>query len=238
MPTGFDRRDLASLQRRLAALGRDAPEVSRLALNDMAFAVHAENKKLIAEAFEQPTPFTLNAFVVRKATAASLSAVVERKPAQRGRHYLETQETGGKRGQTGFERLLSQRLKYSGIIQAVLPTKRLRRNRYGNVSPGVAQQILSAVQAQGDAANNTTAASAKRVGARRAGYFVPSEESRLSAGVFERRGKRIRKVLAFSDHMPGYTPRFPMEERARDVAAAAAPEAFERALARTLKRSR
>ena len=227
--------DLRKLLGQLDAIAKKhLPDVTRWALNDMAFAVHAENKKLMGQVFDRPTPFTLNAFRVIKATRTDPNAEVLRKDMVARRHYLEVQSDGGSRRQTGIERLMVQRLKYSGFIQSVLPTKNLRRNRYGNVAPGTLQQILSGVQAQSDRAQNTTAASRRRAGGRRAAYFVPGEDSKLSAGVYERRGKEIRKLLAFSAASPSYKDRFPMEEHGQKVAAREAEPAVSRALARAL----
>lgn len=233
----FDPASIALIGSKFAEIGKSIlPEVSRLALNDMAFEVHAENKNLMRRVFENPTPFTLNAFWVRKATLDDLTATVERKTLARGRHYLEVQSEGGQRGNTGYERKLKSRLKYEGLIHAVVPTKALRRNRYGNVSAGMMNRILSSVQAQDDRAANTTARSRARAGARRAEYFVPKVDSSLSAGIWERRGRKIRKVLAFSQAVPSYQERYPMEKHAAKIAGKKAPDAVERALARALSR--
>lgn len=214
----------------------DLPEIERLTINDLAFDVLRSTGKLVDRSFSNPTPYTKRAFYVKKATRGNLVATVERKRGQRGKHYLEVQQKGGPRPLTGLERLLVRRLKYSGIIGAVVPTKGLRRNRYGNIPGGTLNRILSNVQAQGDRANNTTANSRKRSTARRrAEYFVPRDGSKLSAGVYERRGKKIRKVLAFSDAAPRYAARFPMEANGRVVVeenhAAAAARAFRRVMA-------
>ncbi|MEP2782334.1 MAG: hypothetical protein ABJO67_03390 [Pseudoruegeria sp.] len=236
--SGFNKADLQKFERRMKSIvGRDVPEIQRLALNDMAFAALAENKVLMKRVFDKPTPFTLNSFYVEKATKEKLTAVLQRKDFQSGKHYLEVQQKGGRRKMGGFEKLLQRRTKYEGIIQSVLPTKALRRNKYGNISPGTLQRMLSGVRAQNDAAQNTTAASRKRAGNRRAAYFIPRAGSNLSGGVYERRGKKIRKVLAFSDAVPSYSKRFPMEEHAEGVARDAAPESFNRAFARVMKRS-
>lgn len=233
----FDQRDLAAIDKALAIIGtRRAAEISRLGLNDMAFDVLRQNKVLMSGVFDNPTRFTLNAFFVRKATTQSLSATVERKTVQSGRHYLETQQDGGARKMAGFERLLSRRVAYSGIIQSVLPTKRLRKNRYGNIASGRLQQILSGVRAQGERHQNTTAASAKRNKGKRAEYFVPNDGSALSPGVYQRKGKKISKVLAFSAVVPSYSARFPMEAHAATVAAAGAADAFSRAFSKTMRR--
>lgn len=237
---GLNMADVRALQQKLKEIeDKRVPMMARWALNDVAFAVLAENRKLMERVFDKPTPFTLNAFYVRKATLSDLTAVVERKRAQAGRHFLEVQSDGGPRKKTGVERLFTQRLRYSGLIAAVLPTKNLKRNQYGNIASGVLNRIISGVQAQGDAAANTTADSRKRAnagGRRRAEYFVPRADSKLTPGVYERGSDRsIKKVLAFSEAAPNYSQRFPMEKHAREVASNAIDDAFTRAFQRAMQ---
>ena len=239
---GLNMADVRAFQEKLKEVeNRKVPMAARWALNDVAFEVLKENRALMQRVFDRPTPFTLNAFFVRKATLDNLSAVVERKTAQAGRHFLEVQSDGGPRKMTGVERLMTQRLKYSGVIQAVLPTKHLKRNQYGNVSPGLLNRIISSVQAQGDSSANTTADSRARANGgkkrRRAEYFVPRADSKLTAGVYERSGadQSIKKVLAFSEAAPSYSERFPMEENAQKVASEAIDEAFERGFRRAMQ---
>ncbi|MEJ6397032.1 hypothetical protein [Yoonia sp. 208BN28-4] len=229
--------DLRAVVARLSAVSTKVlPEASRLALNDVAFKVFFENKNLIERSFDRPVAFTRNAFRVDKATPSNLVATVERKTIQSGRHYLEVQSEGGRRPQTGLEKLLASRLRYEGIIQSVLPTANMRRTAAGNMSRGLVNQIVSAVQAQRDPTTNTTAASRQR-NRRRAQYFVPGVDSKLSPGVYERRGKSIRKMLAFSDKSPSYEAAFPMQEHAQKVAEDAIEPAFERAFRTALART-
>lgn len=227
--------ELTHVMKEIERFGRTtAPEISRLALNDMAFTVLGANKDLMARVFDRPTPYTLRAFRVKKATREDLSAMVLRKDMAARRHYLEVQSAGGRRPQTGLERLMRSRLKYSGLIQSVLPTKNFRTNRYGNMAQGRVQQMLASVKAQGDHHQNATARSKARARGKRAEYFVPREESRLSPGVYERRGRRIRKMLAFSQSAPRYPDRFPMEDHAEEVARDAMAPSFERAFKRVI----
>lgn len=233
--------DLRALEHKLNDIDRRVmPKAARWALNDVAFEILAENKDLMRRVFDNPTPFTLNAFYVRKASLSDLNAVIERKRFPASRHYLEVQSEGGARRKTGVERLFTQRLRYEGLIQAVVPTKSLRRNRYGNIAPGTLQRIISGVRAQGDGAQNTTAASRARANAgssRRAEYFVPRADSALSPGVYQRKGEKLTKVLAFSEVAPSYSKRFPMEAHAEKVARDRIELAFDRAFARAMRGS-
>ena len=193
----------------------------------------------MSDAFDSPTPWTLNAFFVQRASKRNLVARVRRKTPQRGRHYLETQSTGGARPQTGFEKLLSSRLKYGGIIRTVTPAKGARLNKYGNMSPGQRNQILSGVKAQRDSTANTTKESRQR-NKRRAGYFVPRPGSKLSPGVYKRSpaGKKISKVLHFSDGSADYRKRFDFENSAQTVVRRKFSQNFARAMKRAIATAR
>lgn len=237
MEAVIDRADLGNLMRRFREIEtRHLPDVTRWAMNDMAFKVHRENKQLIDRVFDRPTRFTRNAFWVRKATRSSLVAVVERKDHLAGKHYLEVQQEGGRRGDTGLERRFYWGLAYEGLIQSVLPAS-IRKNAYGNMAPGAVQRMLSGVKAQRDRYQNTTEASRKR-NPRRARFFVPDADSHLSPGVYAVRAGNLTKMVHFSERAPTYAKRFPMEEHAEKVAARAAPEAVERALRRSLSNIR
>jgi len=233
MDATINRADLAALSQRFRDIEtRHLPDVTRWALNDMAFGVHAENKRLIDRVFDNPVRFTRNAFWVRKATRDNPVAVVERKRMVVGKHYLEVQQKGGTRRQTGIEKMLARRLPYEGLIQSVLPAS-IRTNAAGNIAPGALQRLLSGVGAQTDRNQNTTDASRRR-NPRRARFFVPDADSHLSPGVYAERAGELTKMLHLSEMAPTYRKRFPMEEHGETVAARAAPAAVERALARAL----
>ena len=231
----FGAGEVAGIKKAMRQFSKDeAKEIARLATNDIAFEVFRENKTLIKKSFDSPTRFTVNSFMVRKATTSNPVATVERKPFLAKRHYLEVQSEGGQRGQTGVEKLLARRLKYAGLINSVLPTKHMRRNKFGNVSKGQMQKILSGVSSQRDSRNNSTVRSEAQNKGLSAEFFVPDLDSKLTPGVWERRGKRIRKLLAFSDSAPRYDAAFPMEERAHKVASEYCEHAYERAFRRVM----
>lgn len=206
------RREMDRNRRKVAFATKDA-------LNDAgADAIEAVQDHM-KRVFDRPTRWTLNAFWLRRASTQRQVARIERKSFAGRRFYLEVQASGGGRPQTGLERLMSSRLAYAGNIVAVTPAAGARRNRYGNMSPGQIQRILSAVQAQGDARQNTTAASKAR-GKRTEQYFVPRPGSRLSPGVWRRRGNKLTKVLHFTERAPQYRKRFHFERVAHNAAAA------------------
>ena len=74
------------------------------ALTGLAFDVRDALREEMAQAFDKPNAFTLNAFRVAPATAASGEAVVWAMPRQAS--YLRPQIEGGDRGSKGFEHKL------------------------------------------------------------------------------------------------------------------------------------
>lgn len=217
---------------------KQLPFAASLALNATGQDILDENKELMQQVFDRPTRWTLNAFYLRRSNKRNLQVVIERKSAVGRRFYLEVQNEGGARRQTGIEQLLSQRLAYAGHIQSVLPTRNTKLNRNGNLSPAQMNRILSGVKAQRDGAMNTTVASAKRNRGRRDSFFVPGVDSSLSAGVYARRGKAIKKVLTFSDRVPRYSKRFPMQKHAAGVAKRKFPSHMRSSFRRALASSR
>jgi hypothetical protein len=227
-----------SLESNIRAVERDLSDAARnqvpfavsVAMNETASDLIELNKRHMRRTFNRPTRWTLNAFHFRRATKRRLVVTVERKLAWARRDYLLRQEEGGTRRKTGLER----RLAVYADNGYILPVKGARRNMYGNMAPGHVQQILSALRAQGDHHQNETVASAKRkAGGRAARYFTPKPGSKLSPGVYSRKGKaKPVKVLAFTKSAPRYSKRFrflPTMQRASDRIL---PVRFERSMVR------
>jgi hypothetical protein len=184
----------------------DMPQITAMALNDTAYDALDAVKADMQDQFDRPTRWTLNAFMVWRADARTLQAMVRERPSVGSRHYLKVQNTGGVRPRTGVEGALISRLNYAGDIQAVAPAKGAKLDASGNWSSGQRNQLLSGVKAQRDATANTTAASRRR-NRGRAQFFVPKPGSRLSPGVWMRDGDSVTKVLNFLQARPSYTRR-------------------------------
>lgn len=207
------------------------------ALNDTARDVLAHVQARMDQVFDRPTPFTKNAFTVKGARPDNLVAEVGERPSVGKRHYLKVQEAGGVRGRTGLEGLLDARLAYDGIITAIVPAGGARLDAYGNWSTAERNRALSAVQAQRDTRTNTTAASRKR-NRKRAGFFVPSAESRLSAGIWKRDADgSISKVVHFTRAMPVYDKRLGFYDGAEQVYRLKLPAHLTRTIAKMAARS-
>lgn len=207
------------------------------ALNDTARDVLTHVQAQMDVVFDRPTPFTKNAFTVKGARPDNLTAEVLERPSVGRRHYLKVQESGGLRGRTGLEGLLDARLSYAGGIAAVAPASGAKLNAYGNWDTGERNRALSAVQAQRDATVSTAKASRKR-SRKRAGFFVPRAESRLSAGIWKRDADgTISKVLHFTRAMPAYDARLGFFDGAADVYRARLPDHLRRTIAKMAARS-
>lgn len=209
------------------------------ALNDTAKDVLKHMQGRMEVVFDRPTRFTKNAFQVGPWAKKSSPVVeVKERPSVEPRHFLKVQESGGARPKTGLERLMTSRLAYEGDIQAVVPASGARLNSFGNWSPGERNQVLSAVQAQGDARTNTSDASKAR-NKTRAGYFVPRPGSKLSPGVWRRKGKKsLKKVLHFTTAMPAYQKRLGFYDGVAEVFDDRFRHHFERSLERAMETAR
>lgn len=193
---------------------RQLPFALSQALNDTGKDVLQVIPAHMERVFDRPTPFAKNAFFLRRGTKANPEAVIDLKTVASGKHFLRVQQYGGIRPQTGTERALSMRLPYAGQIINVTPAPGARLDRYGNWSPGERNQALSSIQAQRDPTANTTSRSRAR-NPRRATYFVPTPESRLSPGIYKRQGNRVVKVAHFTRSQSSYTPRLKLDVMAR-----------------------
>ena len=119
--------NIAAIERQLTRLARDQlPFASALALNDAALDVVASERRAVHRSFDRPTPFTLNAFYVRRASKGRQVAVVGVKPRQR--EYLGLQVEGG--------------VRYPAR-RALLVPKGQRLNRYGNIPRGAVRRALA-----------------------------------------------------------------------------------------------
>lgn len=216
--------------------GRDARLAATFALNDTAADVLAHVRKQTAEKFDRPTPFALNAFTIRGARPNRLVAVVAERPSVGRKHFLKVQEAGGARPRTGTEHALQTRLNYSGIIDYVASASGARLDAYGNWSSGERNQALSAVQAQRDEKQNTTAASRKR-NKRRAGYFVPRTNSKLTPGIWRRDlDGSVTKVLHFLSSAPRYQAVFGFYDGVEEVYLDRLPVHLTRTLSKMIAR--
>lgn len=185
--------DTALLARKMQQHAEQIPYATRLAVNETAKKVQTALKIESRYSFDSPTPFTINAPMVKYARRGELAAeVFLRNEASKGTppvKYLEPGVEGGGRRVKRFERALRAR----GIMgpgEFAMPGSGARLNQYGNISAGQIVQILSQTQSfseVGFKANQTTR-SAARAGSKRPKYFSTRAGQSLPPGVYERTG--------------------------------------------------
>jgi hypothetical protein len=203
----------AQVNRRMSNLvGSQMPYAVARALNETAKTLHAKNKQDMRLAFENPTPFTLNAYFIKFAKKSEQSVVIRRKDMQRGKHYLEVQDEGGPRPRKGVESNFRTNLAWGGPVNYLTPTRRTETNKYGNVSSGFMNKVMSQLQVQRDPAMNMNTQKPRKRKSQATQYFVPSTSHPLGqgirAGVYERTpAGNAKKVLSFLTFPPIYRPR-------------------------------
>ncbi len=190
---------------------RQIPYGTMLALNRTATRVQEAEVNEMRGVFDRPTPYTLSALRIRKATKANLTAYVEPKnmatKAISADKYLAPQILGGSRGQKRFERaLIAVGAMPQGYV--AVPGSGARFDAYGNMSRGQIVQILAYFRAfpeVGYRANMSAAGRGRLArGSRRNmgySYFVAGPGGSLPPGIWQRfafsEGHAIRPVLIF-----------------------------------------
>jgi hypothetical protein len=192
-------------------VARQMPYATQLALNNTAKNLVARNKRDMKRIFDRPVNFTLNAFYFKAARKHENTVTIRRKDMQKGKHYLEVQEEGGVRPQTGFEKAFAQNLPYAGILRHITPAQGTRLNKHGNMSPGFRMQMLSAMQVARDPQQRSKKFGRTNKGSKQ--YFIPNTTGK-KAGVYQRLASgKVKKVLNFHDSSMRYRPKLRFSER-------------------------
>ena len=208
---------------------RQLPFAMSLGLNRVAKRTQVAERSAMSRVFDRPTPFTLNALRIEAAKKDRLQARVwfrdwaaKGTPAER---YLMPQVIGGARRDKRFE----MRLKHAGLLpkgMQLVPGSAAPLDAYGNVQRRVYTQILSQLQAQGDAAQNENRSSRRR--SKTAGRYFWGNPGGRGLGVWQRIkfgfGTAVRPVFR-AVPINRYKPRFAFFDIAeREAAAAYEPE--------------
>ncbi len=221
---------------------RQLPYATALALNRTAQAVQEVIVQEMARAFDRPTPYTLRALRVVRATKDQLSATVDFKDAAgkgiSANRYLGPQVFGGGRSLKRSERALAKSGLPTGAF--TVPAAGAELDAYGNMSRGQTIRLLSYLQAFGERgyranATERSRAKAAKVGKSKEGYrringvmyFISRGKGQVSgnrtqhlpAGVWQKTGTHGADVkpvmLAVSDVR--YEPRLPFYETADQI---------------------
>ena len=208
----LDVRGIDSMQRALQNLASNQiPYAMMLAVNNTAFACRKTSQDILRSSFDRPTPLITGATRVEKATKETLTAKVLIDPKRR--IVLGIHQTGGVRGQKGFERRIGLPADWRAV-----PTKHMPLDQYGNPDKAVNKQIIAA----------------KRGKARSIYFIMPGSKSKQSPGIYKLISKiKIEKLYHFV-RKAQYQPIMPwavkIEEEARKRLPIEAEKAIQRAL--------
>lgn len=216
---------------------KQIPFASAMALTRTARLVQAEIEREMASVFDRPTKWTLNSLRLFPAKKTKLEAKVWMKdeadksgPASR---WLRPEIDGGQRPDKRSETLLRNK----GVLPSgkyIMPGKKLRLDRFGNVSKGTMQKVLSGLGAQNDRYQNSTGSRRSKANSKQ--YFVLGR-GQNAIGIAERTSKRnIKMVLAFGSR-PSYSRRLDFYGIGQRVADENLEREFEAAIAYALRHS-
>jgi hypothetical protein len=225
------------------------PFVTMLAINQTAFETRQEWAQIMPKVFDRPTPLTQRAVLYRKATKDNLAAdIFIRDEAFKGvspAKYLEAQVMGGTRRRTGKERKLAA----AGLLPAghfAVPGLSAELDRYGNISLGQVNRILSQIGAQSDSTSNESDVSRARrqkrevrtTGRETQFFAVKKPRGRLAAGIYRRvklgkLGTAVQSVLRFVRSVH-YRPRYQIYNLAQRIFDSRFPANFDKAMATSL----
>ena len=188
------------------------PELMLRAAKSAAFDwVIPEIKAAIGEAFDNPTPYTLNStrFEITSSNPPVITIYL-RQPDRMGEHYLTAQIEGGERKKKGYERQFGW-----GWMMPILSN--LKTDKYGNISRGLYRQILSAIGNTGhggyDFAINKNSRRNKK---ERDYFFVPAgDPSGLHPGIY--RHKAIGNSISTKSWQAGQRGKRKKVVRARGI---------------------
>ena len=216
------------------------PRAGAIALNAAAYAATQELKEQAKSRFNNPVPLTYNSFLYKKAEPENLQAkVFIRDDVPKGNspsRYLLPQIYGGIHYRTRFQRALGYTVDpdNGGPILApnriMVPTgsQFVRRNMYGNMSPGQYTQILSGLRGESAAGNKTVKSNRSRNKTSTRYFYMnremidenPNMRSK-TPGIFMLRNGQLSKLMT-ETRLPSYSGKFPF----RDIAEATARQEF------------
>lgn len=220
---------------------RQLPYATSLALNRTAQHILDALVQVTGQVFDRPTPYTLRALKLGRATKDNLVATVDyRDGAGKGisaDKYLPPQVLGGGRRLKRSERALSR----VGLPKGyTIPAAGAEMDAYGNMSRGQIVKLLSYLQAFGEQGYRANSTARSRAHTAKAGksadgykringvqYFVSRGKGtmsgkrvqRLPAGVWRKTGTHGSDVapVLLAIEQPNYTERFPFYQTAESV---------------------
>lgn len=232
--------DLGAVRALVDGAGKQVRFATALALTRTAWGVAGAETVEEQKVFDRPTPQTLKAFAVEKATKETLTAVVAMKERDQGLpadEYLLPETQGGMRPMKRSEIMLQA----AGILPTGMqtaPGKGAKLDAFGNLARGQLAQILSYFQTYGVTTLNSprmnmTPDKKARV-AKTGSYFVVSpvgRKTKLAPGIWQRDATGSIKPIIMFIRPPTYKQRFAFERVAQQQVQDTFSAQFEQAYA-------
>lgn len=200
------------------------PFATARALTETAKTVQKLEQRRIPRVIDRPTRYTQNSLFIQPAKKRDLKSFVGFKNVSRRgipqAVYLEKLITGGARGKKPAER----RAQSDGLLignQYLVPSRELRRNKFGNVTKGRVTKILDGADEKGSP------------------YFVATIKG--TRAVWQRHGRKKRKVkplYIITSNLPDYSQQYDFGQLAGDNARRIFPRRFSSSLQRALATAR
>lgn len=222
----------ADVNRKMATMvSRQIPFATAKSLTLTAKTLVEQNKRDMVSIFDNPVPWTRNAFFFIPAKKNNPRTIIKRKDMASGtnvppskQNYLEDLQDGGGRKPKAFETALTSRASGASRFRYATPTRDTRTTAAGNIGRATINKILSQTGKGGK-------------------MFVPKPSHPLAQrggdGVFERmaRGK-VKKRLHLHNSMPSYRPQFNFYKRMDRYGRKAFQRIFKRELQMAMRTAR
>jgi len=202
------------LIKRIDALrGAQLPFAGNRALRQLGFQLRGELQREMRDKFKNPVPFTINS--PRYSVDGLELTVSISKDGPKGQdpaRYLYPVTGGGPAYITRFTRAI----RAIGVVDAeyyaipFLNGRGVRKNTYGNMSPGQYQQVLSALK------SDTSRGSGKQ-GSKWRYFSVPDQRSakpstgRLKPGIYRAKSNDLQLLFTYARKHPNVPPLFDFE---------------------------
>lgn len=213
------------------------------ALTQTAVAARKDLQDAMRSKFDRPTPYTIRSTRYARATRDNLTATVYIDGSLRGKvaaspaEILAHQFSGGTRRRKRLEQWLAR----AGLISSseyVVPGAGARMDRYGNMSRGQVQQVLSQLRAGPDPAAYASKSRRSRRSVRRAGRIFWSRGGHLARGAWieSARGKLMPLLVVVQ--RANYRQRIEVLDVIKATRERELPELYRKALEDALRTAR
>ena len=214
--------DLKRFDRFLNNNRKQLPFATSVAINNTAFDIKDTLKKSTKGAFNKPTSFTQNAFLVKRSKKNNLVAhtFAQDEAGKDRARYLRFGVKGGARPIKGFERFFAG-LPNDGTIPSnsfFMPTSLVKTDASGNITRATLKRITSGINSSP-----------------RGGFFIGTPaNSNKPPGVYRRSREQLQTYFVATTNKPNYTGRFKIDAIAGKVVQRRFDQHFNKAMSKAI----